>query len=150
MGIIHNSYQTHYKVHTTIIIIINFSISIYNHNHNNSYQVFLPLILFPLHSPEFKYFFYFFFCIKYLWQPHLLPQTTTEVSENLNLFMFPIYSFIYFFIFYWYTFFFLHINHAEKQIEHDQNVLQKHVAFFDRNHDGIVYPWETFQGNFFF
>ncbi|KAI7995778.1 putative peroxygenase 4 [Camellia lanceoleosa] len=29
---------------------------------------------------------------------------------------------------------------------HDENVLKKHVEYFDRNKDGVVYPWETFQG----
>ncbi|KAI9091367.1 hypothetical protein K1719_028178 [Acacia pycnantha] len=28
----------------------------------------------------------------------------------------------------------------------EQSVLQKHASFFDRNKDGVIYPWETFQG----
>lgn len=31
----------------------------------------------------------------------------------------------------------------------DENVLKKHVSFFDRNQDGTIYPWETFRGLFF-
>ncbi|XP_078159559.1 putative peroxygenase 4 [Carex rostrata] len=37
-------------------------------------------------------------------------------------------------------------KHEENLKYEDMTPLQKHVAFFDRNKDGLIYPWETFQG----
>lgn len=39
------------------------------------------------------------------------------------------------------------VNSKDEGVEiHDPTALQKHVMFFDINKDGIIYPWETFQG----
>lgn len=38
---------------------------------------------------------------------------------------------------------------VKKPILDHENVLQKHAGFFDLNKDGVIYPWETFQGIFY-
>ncbi|XP_044478274.1 uncharacterized protein LOC123205394 isoform X2 [Mangifera indica] len=35
---------------------------------------------------------------------------------------------------------------VEQYVPAEQDVLQRHVSFFDRNHDGIIYPSETVEG----